>query len=77
MCGLTPLGQALQTLTGPKTKEAGTTSASQCQENDNVQTWLRVDHGQLAIPSPTHSEFEPLLELLRLLLALCWLLGTT
>jgi hypothetical protein len=42
MCGLALRGKALQTFTGPEEKEAGITSASQCQENSSVHTQLRV-----------------------------------
>lgn len=42
MCGLPPLGQALQTFAGPEEKGLGITSASQCQEKSSVHTSLRV-----------------------------------
>lgn len=38
MCGLSPLGQALQTFAGPEEKGLGVTSASQCQEKSSVHT---------------------------------------
>ena len=71
MCGLTPLGQALPFLTGPKMKGL----ASSLPPSAKRMTVFRhggsgYDHGRLAISGPTRSELEPLPELLRLLLAL-------
>lgn len=76
MCELTPLGQALKTLMSPEKKGLTPPLPPSAKRMAVFTPGSRCDHGRLVISSPTCSEFEPLPELLRLLLALCWPIGS-